>query len=78
MVIPTFASSAGPDLREMVLGSEARLGVLTEVTVRVTKLAEHESFHAIFLPDWDVAEAAVRGLVQMKAAAFHVAPLQCQ
>ena len=67
MVIPTFpASSAGPDLREMVLGSEARLGVLTEVTVRVTKLAEHESFHAIFLPDWDAAEAAVRGLVQMK------------
>ena len=67
MVIPTFpASSAGPDLREMVLGSEARLGVLTEVTVRVTKLAEHESFHAIFLPDWDAAEAAVRGLAQMK------------
>ncbi len=65
--IPTFpASSAGPDLREMVLGSEGRFGVLTEVIVRVTPLPEHESFHAIFLPSWDAAEAGVRELVQMK------------
>lgn len=65
--IPTFpASSAGPDLREIVLGSEGRFGVLTEVEVRVTPLPEHESFHAIFLPDWERAEAAVRTLVQRK------------
>lgn len=65
--IPTFpASSAGPDLRELVLGSEGRFGVLTEATVRVTPLPEHESFHAIFLPDWDAAEEAVRTLVQRK------------
>jgi len=67
LVIPTFpASSAGPDLREMVLGSEGRFGVLIEVEVRVTPLPEHESFHAIFLPDWERAEAAVRALVQRK------------
>lgn len=65
--IPTFpASSAGPDLRELVLGSEGRFGVLTEATVRVTPLPEHESFHAIFLPDWDAAEEAVRTLVQRR------------
>jgi alkyldihydroxyacetonephosphate synthase len=65
--LPTFpASSAGPDLRELVLGSEGRFGVLTEATVRVTPLPEHESFHALFLPDWERAETAVRGLVQMK------------
>ena len=65
--LPTFpASSAGPDLREMVLGSEGRFGVLTEVIVRVTPMPEHESFHAIFLPDWDAAEKAVREIVQMK------------
>jgi alkyldihydroxyacetonephosphate synthase len=40
------------------------LGVLTEATVRVSPLPEHESFHALFLPDWDAAEAAVRALVQ--------------
>lgn len=65
--IPTLpASSAGPDLRELVMGSEGRFGVLTEATVRVTPLPEHESFHAIFLPHWDAAEAAVRTLVQRK------------
>ena len=37
--IPTFPhSAAGPDLREMILGSEGRLGILTEVTVRVRPL----------------------------------------
>lgn len=67
LTLPTVpAASAGPDLRELVLGSEGRFGVLTEATVRVSRLPEHESFHAIFLPDWDSAEAAVRALVQRR------------
>src|SRR5438093_285107 len=37
LVMPPFpASAAGPDVRQMVLGSEGRLGILTEATVRVT------------------------------------------
>ncbi|MGQ0709760.1 MAG: FAD-binding oxidoreductase [Rhodoferax sp.] len=65
--IPTLpASSAGPDLRELVMGSEGRFGILTEATVRITPLPEHESFHAIFLPDWHSAVAAMRSLVQRK------------
>lgn len=68
LVLPTLpAASAGPDLRELVLGSEGRLGVLTEATLRVSPLPAHESFHAIFLPDWAQAEAAVRALVQARA-----------
>lgn len=67
LVIPTFpASAAGLDLREMVLGSEGRIGILTEATVRVTKLPEHEAFHAIFFPDWEAAQQAVREVVQAK------------
>ena len=67
LTLPTLpAASAGPDLRELVMGSEGRFGVLTEATVRVTPLPEHESFHALFLPHWDAAEAAVRTLVQRK------------
>ncbi|WP_295995704.1 FAD-binding oxidoreductase [Rugamonas sp.] len=65
LALPTFpASAAGTDLREMVLGSEGRLGFLTEATVRVTPLPEYEAFHAVFFPDWARAEAAVRAVVQ--------------
>ncbi|MHB8666981.1 MAG: FAD-binding oxidoreductase [Burkholderiales bacterium] len=67
LLIPTFpASAAGIDLREMVLGSEGRLGILTEASVRVTPLPEREMFDALFFPDWDRAEAAVRALVQAR------------
>ncbi|KPQ01627.1 FAD-binding oxidoreductase [Marinobacter sp. HL-58] len=63
--IPTFpASSAGPDIREMILGSEGRIGLITEVKVRVTPLPEHESFHVVFFPTWDKARTACRKLVQ--------------
>ncbi|KFI06564.1 FAD-binding oxidoreductase [Massilia sp. BSC265] len=65
--IPTFpASSAGVDLREMVLGSEGRLGILTEATVRVSRLPQHEAFHAVFFPNWDSALQAVRELAQAR------------
>ncbi|MDI1300475.1 MAG: FAD-binding oxidoreductase [bacterium] len=65
--IPTFpASSAGPDLREIVLGSEGRIGVLTEVKVRITRLPEHEEFHVFFMPGWDAASSAIRELAQRK------------
>jgi alkyldihydroxyacetonephosphate synthase len=63
--ILTFpASAAGTDLREMVLGSEGRLGILTEATVRVTPLPRYEAFHAVFFPNWAAAETAVRHVVQ--------------
>lgn len=65
--IPTFpASSAGPDIREMVLGSEGRLGVLTEVKVRITRLPAEEEFHVFFLPDWERASMGIREVAQQK------------
>ena len=66
--IPTFpASAAGTDLREMVLGSEGRIGVLTEATVRVTQLPAHEAFHAVFLPAAGTRRCdAVRALAQAR------------
>lgn len=67
LTLPTVpASSAGPDLRELVLGSEGRLGILTEVTVRVTPLAASESFHVVMFPDWFRAMTACRQLVQQR------------
>lgn len=67
LVIPSFpASAAGPDLREWVLGSEGRLGVLTEATVRISRLPECERFIGVFLPGWARGEAAARELAQAR------------
>ena len=67
LLIPTYpASAAGIDLREMVLGSEGRLGILTEASVRVTPLPESEAFHALFFPDWEQAQTAVRTIAQAR------------
>lgn len=65
LVLPDFpASSAGPDLREMIMGSEGRVGLITEVKVRVTPLPDHERFHVLFFPDWTHARQSARALVQ--------------
>ena len=58
------ASAAGPDLREAVLGSEGRLGLLTEVVARVRRLPACEDFHAVFFPNWNAAVEAIRALAQ--------------
>jgi alkyldihydroxyacetonephosphate synthase len=69
MTIPDFpASAAGPDLREIILGSEGRIGAITEVKLRVTPLPEHESFHVAFAPDWQAGVKLVRQLAQAKTS----------
>lgn len=65
--LPPFpASSAGPDVREMVLGSEGRMGIVTEVKVRVTPLPEMEEFHTLFFANWAHGVRALRELTQAK------------
>lgn len=67
LAIPTIpASSGGPDLRELVLGSEGRMGIVTEAQVRVRPVPEYEAFHAIFFGDWHSALNAVRAIAQAK------------
>jgi alkyldihydroxyacetonephosphate synthase len=61
---PFPASATGPDLREMVLGSEGRLGLLTEAFVRVVPIPACEDFHAVFFSNWEDAATAVRSIVQ--------------
>lgn len=65
--MPTFpASSAGPDVREMILGSEGRLGIISEVKVRVSPIAEQENFYVMFFPSWETGVKAVRELAQQR------------
>ncbi|MBW1836527.1 MAG: FAD-binding oxidoreductase [Deltaproteobacteria bacterium] len=64
--IPPFpGSAAGPDLRHLVLGSEGRMGVLTRVLVRISKIPEKDDVYGIFFPSWDHGRDAVRALAEM-------------
>jgi alkyldihydroxyacetonephosphate synthase len=65
--LPSFpASAVGPDLKEIVLGSEGRFGIITEATMRITPLPEKEVFHAVFLPNFECGMAAARQIVQAR------------
>jgi len=69
LVLPPFpASAAGPDLRQLVLGSEGRLGIITEATVRVRPVSDVDVVHAVFLPAWETAVEATRELVRSGTA----------
>ncbi|WP_280405544.1 FAD-binding oxidoreductase, partial [Nocardia brasiliensis] len=62
------ASAAGPDLRELFVGSEGALGVITEVTVRVHPVPETVAYQAWSFPDFETGTAALRSVVQAGAA----------
>lgn len=58
------ASAAGPDLRELFLGSEGAFGVITEVTVRVRPRPARTEYAAWTFPDFAAGAAAVREATQ--------------
>ena len=60
---PVPTTSTGPSVREMLLGSEGRLGIITEATVHVHRLPEERVILGYLLPDWE------RGLEAMHAIA---------
>lgn len=67
--LPVFpASAAGPDLRQLVLGSEGRLGIITEATLRIQPLPEEEAFYGVFFSDWESGMQAVRQIAQEQIA----------
>ncbi|HOJ00774.1 MAG TPA: FAD-binding oxidoreductase [Anaerolineaceae bacterium] len=63
---PFSASAAGPDLRHCALGSEGRMGIISEATVRISPRPQFEHFYAVFYPDWDSGFAALREIVQAR------------
>ena len=62
------ANAAGPDLRQLVLGSEGALGVITSVTVRVRPVAEARLYEAWRFADLPSGVAALRTLAQEQIA----------
>ncbi len=61
---PLPSTSTGPSVREMILGSEGRLGVITEVTVNVHQLPEERVVLAWFFPDFERGLKAMQDISQ--------------
>jgi alkyldihydroxyacetonephosphate synthase len=61
---PLPASAAGPDIRQLLLGSEGRMGVITRAQVRIRRRPETESFYGVFFADWAAGAEAVREMAQ--------------
>ncbi|MEJ8660752.1 FAD-binding oxidoreductase [Streptomyces sp. MS1.AVA.4] len=57
-------SAAGPDLRQLVLGSEGALGVITLVTVRIRPLPQTRIYEGWRFPSFEAGAAALRKLAQ--------------
>ncbi|MGX5680161.1 FAD-binding oxidoreductase [Schumannella luteola] len=64
---PLPSTSSGPSVREMILGSEGRLGVITEVTVQVHRVPEKRNIYAYFFPNWTAGIQAMREISESDA-----------
>jgi alkyldihydroxyacetonephosphate synthase len=62
--LPFPHSAAGPDLNELIAGSEGTLGVITEATVRVHEIADKRDVRAYLFKSFEAGVAAVRRIVQ--------------
>ncbi|SDS68428.1 FAD-binding oxidoreductase [Microlunatus soli] len=59
---PLPSTSTGPSVREMILGSEGRLGVITEVTAHVHRLPDERVILAYFFPTFDAGLEAMHDI----------------
>jgi alkyldihydroxyacetonephosphate synthase len=66
---PVPHASTGPSVREMVLGSEGRLGVITEATVHVRRVPERRVILGYLFPTWSDGLAAMQDIAASEAAA---------
>ena len=61
------STSTGPSVREMVLGSEGRLGIITEATVHVHRLPERRTILGYLFPSWADGLAAMNEIAAAEA-----------
>ncbi|HLS13895.1 MAG TPA: FAD-binding oxidoreductase [Beutenbergiaceae bacterium] len=64
---PLPSTSTGPSLREMIIGSEGRLGVITEVWIHVHRLPENRDVIAYLFPNWAAGLAAMADIAASDA-----------
>src|SRR3712207_7449710 len=61
------ANAAGPDLRELVMGSEGAFGVITEVTLKVRPVPEVKVYEGWRFDSFEAGADAMRRLAQGRA-----------
>ena len=67
VVRPLPSTSTGPSVREMILGSEGRLGIITEVTVQVHRIPTERQILGYLFPSWDASLAAMHDISESDA-----------
>ncbi|HYI35464.1 MAG TPA: FAD-linked oxidase C-terminal domain-containing protein, partial [Thermoleophilaceae bacterium] len=67
VVRPVPSTSTGPSVREMVLGSEGRLGLITEATVQVRRRPPERQILGYLFPNWREGLAAMRDIAASEA-----------
>ena len=65
---PVPAKSTGPDVNQMMLGSEGRLGIITEATVRVHRAPENRKILGYLFPDWYDAITCMAEIAESEAS----------
>lgn len=65
---PLPSTSTGPSVREMVIGSEGRLGVITEAWVQVHRIPEVREIQAYFFATYEDGLRACQQIVESDAA----------
>ena len=68
VVRPVPSTSTGPSVREMVLGSEGRLGVITEATIHVRRVPPERRILGYLFPTWAAGLAAMRDIAASEAS----------
>lgn len=63
-IAPHSASASGPDLRHLILGSEGRIGIITQASIKVRRIPEKDRYYGFYFHDWSHALEAVRKIAQ--------------
>ena len=77
-VRPLPHTSTGPSVREMVLGSEGRLGVITEVTVQVHRIPEVRVILGVLVPLLGGGAGRYAGNLYQRRPPVHHSGFRCQ
>jgi len=67
VVRPVPSTSTGPSVREMILGSEGRLGLISSATVQVHRLPSERTILGYLFPSWAEGLAAMRDIAASEA-----------